>query len=54
MAMFAWKENYMGMKYRIDKYNENESNAWALIYDQCSRELNSLTAVGPYMGPIII
>jgi hypothetical protein len=36
MAKFAWKEDYKGMKYRKDKYNDNESNAWALIYDQCS------------------
>ncbi len=34
MAKFAWKEDYKGMKYRMDKYNNNESNAWALIYDQ--------------------
>ncbi len=26
MAKFAWKEDYKGMKYRKDKYNENESN----------------------------
>ena len=39
MAKFAWKEDYKGMKYRMDKYNNNESNAWALIYDQCSPEL---------------
>ena len=49
MAMFAWKEDYKGMKYRMDKYNDNESNAWALIYDQCSRELkNKLEGTSGY------
>ncbi len=27
MAKFAWKEDYKGMKHRMDKYNDNESNA---------------------------
>jgi len=35
MAKFAWKEDYKGMKYQMDKYNDNESNAWALIHNQC-------------------
>jgi hypothetical protein len=39
MAKFAWKEDYKGMKYQKDKYNDNKSNAWAIIYDQCSPEL---------------
>jgi hypothetical protein len=49
MAKFAWKEDYKGMKYRKDKCNENESNAWALIYDQCSPELkNKLKGMSGY------
>ena len=49
MAKFAWKEDYKGMKYRMDKYNNNESNAWALIYDQCSPELkNKLEGTSGY------
>ena len=41
MAVFAWKEDYKSMKSRMDKYKGNESNAWALIYDQCSPELKN-------------
>jgi hypothetical protein len=41
MAKFAWKEDYKGLKYRKDKYNNNESNAWALIYNQCSPKLKN-------------
>ena len=49
MAKFAWKEDYKGMKHRMDKYNDNESNAWALIYDQCSPELkNKLKGTSGY------
>jgi len=49
MAKFAWKEDYKGMKYQMDKYNDNESNAWALIYDQCSPELkNKLEGTSGY------
>jgi hypothetical protein len=33
MAVFAWKEDYKSMKSRMDKCRDNESNAWALIYD---------------------
>jgi hypothetical protein len=33
MAVFAWKEDYKPMKSRMDKYKDNESNAWALIYN---------------------
>jgi hypothetical protein len=39
MAKFTWKEDYKAMRARKDKYNENKSNAWALIYDQCAPEL---------------
>jgi hypothetical protein len=39
------------MKSRMDKYRDNESNAWALIYDQCSPELkNKLKATDGYSG----
>jgi len=49
MAKFAWKEDYKGMKPRMDKYNDNESNTWALIYDQCSPELkNKLEGTNGY------
>ena len=49
MAKFAWKEDYKGMKYQMNKYNDNESNAWALIYYQCSPELkNKLKGTSSY------
>ena len=41
MAVFAWKEEYKAMRVRKDRYRDNESNAWALIYDQCSPELKN-------------
>ena len=41
MTIFAWKEDYKSMKLIMDKYKGNESNAWALIYDQCSPELKN-------------
>ena len=41
MAKFTWKEDYKAMRVRKDKYNENESNAWALIYGQCAPELKN-------------
>ncbi len=41
MAIFAWKEDYKSMKSKMDRYKSNESNAWALIYDQCSAELKN-------------
>ncbi len=41
MAVFAWKEDYKSMKYRMERYKGNKSNAWALIYDQCSPELKN-------------
>jgi hypothetical protein len=51
MAMFAWKENYKSMKSRIDKYRDNELNAWALICNQCSPKLkNKLKATDGYSG----
>jgi hypothetical protein len=51
MAVFAWKEDYKSMKSRMDKYKGNESNAWALIYDQCSPELkNKLEGTVGYDG----
>ena len=31
MAKFTWKEDYKAMRVRKDKYNENVSNAWAVI-----------------------
>jgi hypothetical protein len=51
MAMFAWKEDYKSMKSRMDKYRDNELNAWALIYDQCLPKLkNKLKATDGYNG----
>jgi hypothetical protein len=41
MAVFAWKEDYNSMKYRMERYKGNESNAWALIYNQCLPELKN-------------
>jgi hypothetical protein len=41
MAKFAWKEDYKDMRFRINKYKENESNSWALIYDQSTNELKN-------------
>jgi hypothetical protein len=49
MLKFAWKEDYKGMKYQKDKYYDNKSNAWALIYDQWSPELkNKLEGTSGY------
>ena len=51
MAIFAWKEDYKSMKLRMDKYKGHESNAWALIYNQCSPELkNKLDGTEGYDG----
>ena len=37
------------MKQQKDKYKDNESNAWALIYGQCSPELkNKLKGMSRY------
>ncbi len=41
MAVFAWREDYKSMKYRMERYKGSESNAWALIYNQCSPELKN-------------
>ena len=41
LAKFEWKEEYKGMKVRKDQFKDNESNAWALIYDQCAPELKN-------------
>jgi hypothetical protein len=41
MAVFAWKEDYKAMRVRKDGYRDNKSNAWALIYVQCSLELKN-------------
>ena len=39
------------MKSRMDKYKDNESNAWALIYNQCSPKLtNKPEATDGYNG----
>jgi hypothetical protein len=49
MAKFTWKEDYKAMRARKNKYNENESNAWALRYDQCAPELkNKLEGAADY------
>ncbi len=53
MAVFAWKEDYKSMKSRMDKYRDNELNAWALIYDQCLPKLkikSKLKATDGYSG----
>jgi hypothetical protein len=49
MAKFTWKEEYKATLYRKEKYKENKSNAWVLIYDQCSPELkNKLEGTSGY------
>jgi hypothetical protein len=49
MSKFTWKEEYKATLYRKEKYKENESNMWALIYDQCSPELkNKLEGTSGY------
>jgi hypothetical protein len=51
MAVFAWKEDFNSMKVRMDKYKDNKSNAWALIYSQCSPKLkNKLKGTKGTMG----
>ncbi len=51
MAVFAWREDYKSMKSRMGKYMDNESNAWALINDQCLLELkNKLEGTDGYNG----
>jgi hypothetical protein len=40
MAKFTWKEDWkLTMNSRKQKYEENEAEAWALVYNQCSNEL---------------
>jgi hypothetical protein len=39
MAKFTWKEDWKLVNQRKIKYEENEANAWALVYNQCSHEL---------------
>jgi hypothetical protein len=41
MAILPWKEDYKSMKSKMDRYKGNNSNVWALIYDQCSTELKN-------------
>ncbi len=41
IAVFAWKEDYKSMKYKMERYKRNKSNTWALIYGQCSAELKN-------------
>ena len=54
MAKFTWKEDYKAMRVRKDKYNENESNAWALIYGLCAPELkNKLEGTVDYNACIV-
>jgi hypothetical protein len=37
------------MKHQKDKYNDKESNAWAIIYDRCSPEFkNKLKGTSGY------
>ncbi len=48
MAKFTWKEEYKATLYRKEKYTENKSNAWALIYDQCSPELKNKLRMSGY------
>jgi hypothetical protein len=41
MVKVTWMEEYKATLYRKANYKENKSNAWALIYDQCSSELKN-------------
>ena len=41
MAVFPWQEDYKMIKSRMNKYKCNESNMWALIYNQCCTELKN-------------
>ena len=54
MARFEWQENYKSMMKTKEKYKETESNAWALIYDQCSPELkNKLKGTSRYDNDVV-
>jgi hypothetical protein len=46
MAKFTWKVDYKAMRVRKDKYNKNESNAWKLIYGQCTPKLKKTRGDG--------
>jgi hypothetical protein len=49
MTKFAWKEDYKAMQVRKDRYNNNESNTPALVYNQCTPELkNKLKGASGY------
>jgi hypothetical protein len=39
MAKFTWKKDWKLMSSRKQKYKENEANAWALVYNQCSNKI---------------
>jgi hypothetical protein len=39
MAKFMWKEDWKLVKTREQKFQENEANAWALVYNQCLSEM---------------
>jgi hypothetical protein len=41
MPESTWKEDYKAVMTRMEKYEENELNALALIYDQCFPELKN-------------
>ena len=41
MARFVWQEKHKSTLKKKERYEENESNAWVLIYDQCSPELKN-------------
>jgi hypothetical protein len=41
MEKFTWKEDYKVVMTKKQKYEENEANAWALIYNQCSPALKN-------------
>jgi hypothetical protein len=40
MAVISCTEENKAMRARKEKHNNNESNAWALIYDQCAPKRN--------------
>ena len=41
MAVYEWKEAHKDYLARKKRYQDNESNAWALLYDQCLPELKN-------------
>ncbi len=50
-AVFGWKEDCKSMKSRMDKYEHNKLNAWALNYNQCLPKLkNKLKGTEGYDG----